>query len=382
MHSVWSENTRDVDRYLVRATPSQRLERWLDAETLESISLRMRAWYGPPIPLACVPGRVYACGGGDFCGPIDGGYFGNLADYAVSRYRRIMRNWTLRSQFTLHGFSSLSDLISEATTGGKKRVLPFQKAGVAAPAVSASQAMWRLGPMPAAGANAAAAPGGTTFTRASTGALGQDDAGAGDTLHFVNAFAAMSAAQGSSLMLCDYLWAATFNYNALGSVAVTGVPTRYQTATTAPGNFQGTNVTTALGATASNVTLTYVDDAGNAAEAGSAQAVRVSSAVDTSPTTAPNWFYTLNAGDRGLRNITNFDLSAAMGAGNADRGIFHPIAIIPGINAANQPNFMDGINSAFNLERIYDGACLMFWEWFKSATAANTYSGQVTVVSG
>jgi hypothetical protein len=387
---VFASVHRDLFKRFSRPTHSARLERWLGRDVVEQISQRMRSgggggapWYGPPIALAGVPGRVYACGDGDFCGPLDGGYYWNLTDYVVSRYRRTVRNWTARhGRIVGMGFISLSDLISEATTGGKKQVLVFQKTGVAQPAVGASASMWRLGVLPAAGAAASTLNAGTVYDNTQTGRLGQVDAGAGDTLHFVNGFMVSTVAQSSSLLLCDLLFAVNRNYNDLNAQAITGVPTRYQTAALAPGNLQFTNVTTALGATASNLVLTYVDDAGNAAEAGSAQAVRVSSAVDTSPTTAPAWFYTLNAGDRGLRNLSNFDLSAAMGAGNADRMIVHPLALLPGINVANQPMFMDGLNSAFNLERIYDGATLMFIEWFKSATAAATYSGQVCLVSG
>jgi hypothetical protein len=381
--SVFSDNTHDLDGYLVRATHAQRLERWIGRQSVEEISVRMRDWYGPPIPLMGVPGRVYACGGGDFCGPIRGGHFMNLAEYAAARFQRVLRaTKRIRYGELNTGFASLSDLITEATTGGKKQVLAFQKVGIAAPAVGASQSLWRVGALPVAGAAAAGAPGGTVLSRTSTGAFGQTNPGGTDTQHFINAYAVATAAQGSSLLLCDYLAATNMNYNSNVAQAITTVPTRYQTTVLAPGNFQGTNVTTALGATPANVTLTYVDDQGNAAENGSAQAVRISSAADTSPTTAPTWFYTLNAGDRGLQKLTSFILSAAMGSGAADRGIFHPLAIIPGINVANQPMFIDGINSAFNFERIYDDACLMFWEWFKSATAANTYTGSFTTCAG
>lgn len=364
-----------------RATHSQRLERWIGPETVDLIVERMKGWYGPPVALAGVPGRVYATKDG-FCGPIKGGYFAGLADYSTARFKSVMRQAALRSRYQLNaGFASLSDLILEATTGGKKQVLAYQKVGVAQPAVAASAWLWRVGTMPTLAAVAAVAPGGTVYTRATTGALKQDDAGAGDQLHFVNWIGVSNVAQATALMLVDNLWAASFNYNTSGNVTVTGVPTRYQTALLAPGNFMSGDVTTVLGATAQNVVITYVDDAGNAAEASAALAIRVSSAVQTIPHTAPVWFIPLNAGDRGLRNITIFNLSAAS-SGFVDRMIAHPLAILPGVGVANQPFILDGINSAFNLERIYDGAALALMEWFKSATPAATYSGQITLVSG
>jgi len=382
MRTVFTANTKNHDRYLVRATHAGRLERWIGRETVELVSERMRDWYGPPIPMAGVPGRVYACGGGDFCGPINGGYFSNLTEYAVGRYRSIMRRTLARSHGQLNaGFASLSDLITEATTGGKKQVLPYSKIGVAGPAAGASQWLWRLGNTPGIASVAAAAPGGTVYTRTTTGALGQVDATGGDQLHFVSWTGVSNVALGGALMLVDNLWAANFNYATNGNVTVTGVPTRYQTAATAPGNFMSGDVTTALGATAQNVTITYVDQDGNTAEASPAQVIRVSSAVNTYPATQPLWNIPLNAGDKGLRNITIFNLSAA-NSGNVDRMIAHPIAILPGLGVANQAFVLDGINTAFNLERIYDGAALGLLEWFKGATTATTYNGYVTVVSG
>lgn len=357
------------------------MDRWLGSDLAERIALQTRD-FPHPIAVAGVPGRVWAYRG-DYVGIIKAGQFASFADFTRDRVRSALRRAARRQHATMHtGFSSLSDLIAEATTGGKKQVLSFMKNGVAAPAAGASQITWRLPGLPSAGANSAAPPGGTAFTRASAGALAQVNPTAPDTLHFINAWMASSVAQSTSLLLIDYLWAANFAYNTAAAQAATGVPTRYTTAALAPGNFLGGNVTTALGATAANLTLTYVDDQGNAAEAGAAQAVRVSSAVDTSPFTAPDWFYKLNAGDRGVQKLTNFQLSASMGAGQVDRFIAHPIAILPGINVANQPMFVDGINSAFNFERIYDDACLTFIEWMKSAVGAATYSGSVTLVAG
>ena len=378
MKTVFSANTLDQDKYLVRATPAQKLERWLGTEEVESISKRMKGWYGPPVAIAGVPGRVYACGDGDFCGPIQGGYFGNLVDYVAGRVKRAMRP---RHGQLNAGFTSLSDLISEVTVSGKKQMWMYQKVGVAAPATGSSQWLWRQGTLPSTAAVAAAAPGGTAYTRLSAGALEQFNAGAGDTLHFVNWMGTNNQNAGTSLMLVDMLWGANFNHATSGNVAVSGVPTRYQTATTAPGNFISGSVTTVLGATAQNVTLTYVDQDGNAAEAGAALAIRASSAVGTIPYTQPTWFYTLNAGDTGLRNITNHNLSAA-NSGNSDQMIAHPIALLPAAGVANQTVVLDGINSSFNLERIYDDAALTFLEYFKSATTAQTYAGFITLASG
>lgn len=332
---------------LRRRSPRDALiERWLGADLAAGIAAKSRGMRHP-VPLANVPGGLWVCDG-DYVGLIAGG-----------------------------GFSSLSDLISEATTGGKKQTLSYQKTGVTAPAAAASASLWGVGALPAAGGNAGAAPGGTQFTRTSTGALLQANPGVGDTLHFIT-WTGVSTVAAMSLLLYDYLWGVNINH-ATTANAINGTLTRYN-GTNAAGNFLSGRVTTVLGAGAHTITVTYVDQDGNAAEAGTAQAVRVSSAVNTTPLTQPQWFYTLNSPDTGMRNLTNIALSAAS-TGNVDWFIGHPLAILP-TPLANVPFILDGINSAFNMEEIKTDACLAFMEYYKGATTATTYSGQVVLVSG
>ena len=73
------------------STHAGRLERWLGAEETARLSDAVRDWYGPPIPLAGVPGGVYARKGGDFVGPVEGGRFASSFDYARDRLRRAER---------------------------------------------------------------------------------------------------------------------------------------------------------------------------------------------------------------------------------------------------------------------------------------------------
>jgi hypothetical protein len=279
------------------------------------------------------------------------------------------------------GFASLSDLISEATVGGKTQTRHYNKTGVAAAAVGNSQSMWAVGTLPAAGANAAAAPGGTVPTNASTGALGQSDAAGAETLHLTTWTGAPS--QVGSLMLYDYLFGVNINH-ATTANTVTGTQTRYTGAAGTPeyaaGNFLTGRVTTVLAATAHNITATYADQDNNAGASSGAIAVRVSSAVNTMPLTQPRWNLDLAAGDTGYRQVTSLALSAAS-TGNVDWFIGHPIAILPE-PVVNVGYLLDGINSAFNLVKVQNGACLALMEFFKSATAARTSSGLIQLVSG
>lgn len=139
-----------------RHTHSDRLDRWLGAGQTEVYSAMFRDWYGPPVALAGVPGAVYVAKGGDFVGPIRGGGFANLIDFAEQRTRRIWRQWLARQRRTANaGFSSLSDLISEATAGGKGQLRPFLKAATTATTAGNAFSCFNVGTLPAAGASAA-----------------------------------------------------------------------------------------------------------------------------------------------------------------------------------------------------------------------------------
>lgn len=278
------------------------------------------------------------------------------------------------------GFSSLSDLINEATTGGKAQHLQMVKAGTAGVA-GRSNSLWNVGAVPAAGGVGGTAGTGAVKTRTSGGALAQQNPAGGDTLHVVG-----GTFQGSvgtqMLLLYDRLWDMTMNMTTdPQAVDAANRPNRYQTGTTAPGSFISAEVTTVLPASSPTVTITYVDQDGNTAEAGAAQTIQSSAAVNTVPFPAPNWFYPLNAGDTGVRYITNVDLSAAMASGVVSWFVGHVLAFVP-IPTANVPVILDGINTAFNLAKVETDACLAFMEIAKGATTATNWWADLLLVSG
>ncbi len=350
--------------------------------------MKMRNWYGPPVPVAGVPGRVYACAGGDFCGPIRGGYFGNFLEFSASRARNFLRV-AARPQYQLNaGFASLEALIDDVKYGGLGQKFNFYKTGVTQPATSASAWLFRRVAVPVsatAPGSSATDPGGTVYTNTSLGGFRQiSDAGTNTTFFISGAGVGAATTAAGSLMLVDYLWDVNLNYNNTNN-PITGVPTRYQTATTAPGNFMSGDTTVALGTTAANIQLTYQDQDGNAAETAPNLAIRISSAVGTIPHTAPVWFIPLNAGDTGLRKATNIAFTNGNN-GYVARMIAHPLAIIPvnqQVNSSGQAwSVIDGVNSAFQFERVYDGACLALMEFYKGANQATSYTGTIMLASG
>jgi hypothetical protein len=284
------------------------------------------------------------------------------------------------------GFASLSDLISEATSGGKRQMRIFAKnaQASAAPAVGHSASLWLAAGIPAAGAAPAAPAGGTVPTKTTTGAINIEDAGGSDSNHLVSACAVSD--RGCALLLYDYLFGTTTAANPGTSlINVTGTQTRYTgaagTSEYAAGNFISNLVTVTLAATAHNITYQYFDQDNNAEEAASAITGRSGALVNTSDFTAPQWCMPLNANDTGVRDMGAITFSASPATGQVMHFVGHPLALIPCPNS-NQMGYFDGVNSAFNLCKIQNGACLSLLEFFKNATNAAHYSGQLIFVGG
>lgn len=396
------------------ATHSQQLETWLGAEALERVSNQMKDFYWP-VALHGVPGSVYCMPGGGFAGKIEGGQFASSLDRAndaLRRYEaekrarvakhRIGNDVVLREKLDrrYNAFASLSALITAATTGGKLQNMgPFQKTGVASNAIGNANDLWPRAGFPGAGAAGAAAPGGTAPTSASTGALpGYRNGASTNSNHFVGGYVTASIIN-NSLLLYDRLFAVAKTMNSTSTEAVSGTQSRYASTTSSDLDYAGgnfvflSNPTTVLAATAHNVTAastavwTYTNQAnttgknlnhnGTAIQTLAGVSACVVGGVDLA---VGNWFIPLAVGDVGIRYLTQMQLSAAVATGTLDAVIGHPIAVFP-CPVANLVCQADGINTAFNLTPIMDGACLAMMELPKPATSATNYSFQIYVVS-
>jgi hypothetical protein len=373
---------------MILSTHSDRLERYLGHEQVENISRSMNGWYGPPIAVGNAPGAVWACGDGDFRGRLAAGQMTSLQDYVEQRIKRILRNASRRQLSSLNaGFSSMSDLIAEATTGGKKRSFLFNKLGVAADAAGASVSLWGLGNTPAAGANAANAPGGEAPTDATTGAFPFSNPTGGDTQHLVGAQFSGDAAT-RTLFLYDRIFQVNKTMNSTATEAVTGVPTRYQSSTPGNADYAGGNFifpevgVTLLPATAHNHTvLQYRNQAGTDAQvAPSAAGVSGMNArgIDLA---IGQWFMPLAAGDTGAMDLAQIQLDALVATGVLNYIIGHPIAFFA-IPVADVLHNYDGIMTAFNLTRIFDDAALALSSLGQSATTATVFNGHFETVAG
>jgi len=350
----------------MRLAHTQRLERWFGSQWVAEVSVAMQH-FRYPVPILGQGNLVVY--DGDFYGAPPGGMASSLWEYVV----RPVRN-------ERGGFATTQALRDSAPA---RIMFPYNKsAAISPPAVGACMHWWALGALPVAGSNAAAAPGGTVPDNTTTGAFQPlDNAPTGDTRHLTELWAWEDLnVRTGSVMVYDYLFGVNINH-ATTSNSVTGVPTRYQTSALAPGNFLSGRVTTGLGATAHNITVTYVDQDGNTAEAGTAQAIRVSSATNTLPFTQPKWFYYLNAPDSGMRNITNIALSAAS-TGNVDWIIGKTIGIVPTGPILNHPMTVQGVNSNLLLDRAFDAACLALMQYFSKASSSPEPKGMIIISTG
>jgi len=362
-------------------THANKLDRWLGPEETARISHAMKDWYGPPIAVGGVPGRVFAHKGGDFRGPIRSGQFLRDIEFAEMRLRKRFRPALTRMNA---GFASLSDLIAEGTTG-KARWFMFNKVGTTG-VVNVTNSLWLVGAMPAAGAAGSAAPGGRAPDDSTTGAFPFTNPTGGDTQHFTTGYP-LSGVAGNTLLLYDRIFDVAKTMNSSATESVTGVPTRYQSSTTtdpdyAGGNFLFVEVGTVLAATAHNWTVCqYRDEAGNDAQTLPSLTGNSGAIANRLDHPVGQWFAPLATGDTGIKDLHQMQCSAAVATGTINFVIGHPIAWMP-CPVANMICIADGINTAFNLTRIFDDACLAFLEVCKPATTATTYNGQFMTVAG
>lgn len=399
----------------LKPTHSDKLEKWLGTDQVNSVSEAFKTFYYP-VPLHGVPGNVYVMPGGDFAGEIEAGSFMSKNDSAKEVMKKVLKNANrlasrnnalgkladlIRAEdkrmYSVGAFASVDAVVS-AYTGGKGQTQSFSKTGVASNAVGNANDLWTRAGSPGAGAAGAAAPGGTVPTSASTGAFVFGNGVTTNSNRYLN-WALTASVINNSLLLYDRLFSVAKTMNSTATEAVTGVPTRYQSTTTTAVDYIGgnfvtiSNPTTVLAATAHNVTQaasavwTYVNQAGTTGKQLNNQGGTIATLAGVSACVVGgvdlavgNWFIPLASGDTGIKNVTQMQLSAAVATGTLDCVIGHPIAV----NAcpiANMACLDDGLYTSMNLTPIMDNACLTFLELPKPATTATNYSGIVRIIS-
>jgi hypothetical protein len=198
------------------------------------------------------------------------------------------------------------------------------------------------------------------------------------TKHIINVSAVTGVATGvpAQLMLVDLQgYYPGISLNSATAQTLLGTPTlRY--ADGAGCKLFGV-ITTAAGATAHNISLSYTNQAGVAGKAlpvtVSATASAIAGHITHSGTAANNYapFLPLAGGDSGVRSVQTVTISAASGAGVMALCLARPLLTIP-ITTLGVAAERDLVNQLPSMPRVYDGACLQWLYFAGAATAAAT----------
>jgi hypothetical protein len=194
---------------------------------------------------------------------------------------------------------------------------------------------------------------------------------------YLDRFSGVSSGQGGVLMLCDRLWhnsgfvVTTTTAQTINSVAF---PARdINASTNGAGVYIGLEVTTATGAGASVLSMSYTNEAGTAGRT----SAPINSYVASSAIGA---FYQMGlaAGDNGVRSIQTFTSSVSMTSGAVSLVAYRPLAVLE-LSAAGIPNAIDAVTGSLPL--IHDDT-VPFLLWIPSNTTAAQISGIVTFAQG
>ena len=273
------------------------------------------------------------------------------------------------------GFQNINQIINALTVNGKGQVEFWTKTGPTTVAAG-NYSLWRAAGLPTVGADPASLND-TNCDSTTIGAMSFTNPTSPATLHLINSWAT-SPTVGSTgtLLLVDRLMGygnINANVNTLQSFTNDGAIPRY---TTGDGVMMFLEVTTALGATASNATIIYTNQAGTGSKSTGAQTMVVSSIANRIPTAFQ--FFPLASGDSGVRSVQSIQFSAAMLAGVANLVLCRPLMAIP-LALVGVAGQVDMTVQMPMLPQIKDGACL---QWIFIAPAASTtpvFSGQINV---
>lgn len=273
-------------------------------------------------------------------------------------------------------FTSLDDLISELTAGKTTGPVAWNKL---VPAAHTAGRWYDFSPL--AGTPVANAWTGTALNwqnaNASSGwAMPMGAAVTPDTKHLLNAMAVTPGVVPGVLMLVDMQgYYPGISLNSATAQTLVGTPTlRYANGAGVRAYFV---VTSASGATAHNIAMSYTDQAGNAGNTlpvtVACTASAITSHITHSGTAANNYgpFLPLAAGDSGIRSVQTVTISAASGSGAGALVLARPLLTLP-LTTTGLAVERDLVNQIPSLPQIQDDACLTWLYFAGGTTAANT----------
>lgn len=273
-------------------------------------------------------------------------------------------------------FTSLDDLISELTAGKTTGPVAWNKLVPAAHTAGRWYDFSPLAGTPVANAWTGTALNWQNANSSSTFSLPMGAAVTPDTKHLLNAMAVTPGVVPGVLMLVDMQgYYPGISLNSSTAQTLVGTPTlRYANGAGVRAYFV---VTTASGATAHNIAMSYTDQAGNAGNTlpvtVSCTASAITSHITHSGTAANNYgpFLPLAAGDSGIRSVQTVTISAASGSGAGALVLARPLLTLP-LTTAGLAVERDLVNQIPSLPQIQDDACLTWLYFAGGTTAANT----------
>lgn len=273
-------------------------------------------------------------------------------------------------------FTSLDDLISELTAGKTTGPVAWNKLVPAAHTAGRWYDFSPLAGTPVANAWTGTALAWQNANSSSTFSLPMGAAVTPDTKHLLNAMAVTPGVVPGVLMLIDMQgYYPGISLNSATAQTLTGTPTlRYANGAGVKAYFV---VTTASGATAHNIAMSYTDQSGNAGNTlpvtVSCTASAITSHITHSGTAANNYgpFLPLAAGDSGIRSVQTVTISAASGSGAGALVLARPLLTLP-LTTTGLAVERDLVNQIPSLPQIQDDACLTWLYFAGGTTAANT----------
>jgi hypothetical protein len=189
-------------------------------------------------------------------------------------------------------------------------------------------------------------PGGAAHNVNSVGAFPLKNPTGTNTKYLLN-FGVNHLTGANVVLLVDLLVAAG-NINANTTSAQTVNTTALTRYTDGVGVMMTLEVTTALGSTASNVTISYTNSSGTSGRSTGSLAMTASAAVYRLQPTAGGALIPLQTGDIGVKSVETITFSAAMGGGVVALLLYKPLLLVPTLASTtfverSTPNMLGGI---------------------------------------
>jgi hypothetical protein len=263
--------------------------------------------------------------------PIPGVFERTHVQRAVDRLQKLRRNAKRILRDEAAAITSYDGIINARGNGGANDIMVLKTSLTTV--ANQWTSLWQAGGLPAAGSFSASLTTGTNPNNATTGALSLGlSTPSSPSLKYLLTFGFTSSSAINMLLLIDMLFqvgavsAATNSMQSITSSALT----RYTTG--AGVNLTG-EVTTAIGTTASNLTVGYTNQGGTGSRTTVSEAMTPSMIVERLIIASTNPIIPLQTGDYGIQSLQSATLSAAMTSGVFSLYMYYPLMFLPGIVA-------------------------------------------------